>query len=360
MTIMEVNPELLVLARKARGLAQGRLAKMAQITQATLSRFENGLQQVPDDILIRLSDTLNYPLEFFYRRPTLLGMVGGAIFHRKFQSMPTKKLYQAHACAEVRRLEIITLLRSLGITPPIAPEYSVEYYDDDPAKIARSTRAALNIPPGPIFNLTETLERNGYMVVAHDFGTRYLDGFSQRPQYPPHFIHINEELPPDRWRWTLAHEMGHLVMHFDPAASPKTVEKQANLFAAEFLTPANEIAPMLTGLNIQKAAGLKREWKVSMQALITHAYHLEAISGNQRASLFIQLSKAGYRVREPETLDPPVERPTWMKQLAREHLEERQYSLDELTALMAITKDEFAKHYTDSVWASIDSILQDF
>ena len=73
------------------------------------------------------------------------------------------------------------MLASLGSTEPILPEYPVELFDDDPAKIARSVRATMNIPPGPVFNLTETLERNGCIVVAHNFGSRYLDGFSQRP-----------------------------------------------------------------------------------------------------------------------------------------------------------------------------------
>ena len=360
MTVVGVNPQMLTLARRSRGLTQEQLAQMAGVGTPALSRYEAGIAEVSADKLFRLAAALDYRAEFFYRTPTLFGVGGGAVFHRKLQSLPTKKLYQAHACAEVRRLEIATMLTSLGVTPPALPDYSVELFDDDPAKIARSVRVAMDIPPGPVFNLTETLERNWCIVVAHNFGARHLDGFSQRPQYPPSLVHLNEELPPDRWRWTLAHELGHLVMHSDLSEAPRVVENQANLFAAEFLTPAHEIAPMLDGLTFQKLAGLKLEWKVSMQALITRAYQLEAISNRQRQSMFARLAQSGYRTREPATLDPPVEKPSWMMHLARRHYNELQYSHEELAQLLNINDADFAKHYTGDVWASIGDILQDF
>ena len=353
------NPEMLQLARQSRGYTQRQLANLADVAGSSLSRYEAGTLPVPPENLSRLAGALDYPEAFFTRKSTLLGVTGGAVFHRKQQSLGAKTLYRAHACAEIRRLEITTLLRSLEDTA-VLPEYPVDVFGDDPAKIARSVRASMNIPTGPIFNLTETLERNGCIVVAHDFGARQLDGFSQRPQYPPSFVHLNSALPPDRWRWTLAHEIGHLVMHNDPMAAPGTVEQQADLFAAELLTPAHQIRPMLNGLTFQKLGGLKREWKVSMQALIMRAHQLGAISAAQRRSMFMQISRAGYRLREPPTLDPPVEKPSLMKQLAQRHLAGLDYGLTELCALLAITEAEFHKHYTDDIFASVDQILQGF
>ena len=341
----EFNPEMLILARRTREMTQLEVAKLSSVTRTSVSRYESGNLTIPDETLSRIAVILNYPISFFFRRTITIGMGGGAIFHRKQQSLTVKKLYRAHALAEVRRLEIAALLKSLDMQEPFLSEYPVDLYDDDPEKIARSVRAAMNIPPGPIINLTKTLERNGCLIVAHDFGSRQIDGFSQRTPYPPHFLHINADLPPDRWRWTLAHELGHSVMHFEPMESPKLVEEQANLFAAEFLTPAHAIGPYLNDLTFQKLGGLKLEWRVSMQALITRAYHLGNISESQRRSMFTRLSKAGFRTREPETLDPPVEKPTKMKQLAQMHLDELGYSRSELCEFLAISEDEFSKYY---------------
>ena len=361
--VADFNPEMLLLARRSRGITQSRLAKMSAVSPASVSRYEMGTLSVTDDTLSRLAAALEYPTRFFCRKPALIGASGGAVFHRKQQSLPVRKLYQAHALAETRRLEITTMVKSLDVQLPVLPEYPVDFYEDDPEKIARSVRVAMNVPPGPIFNVTEALERSGCMIVGHDFGSYQIDGFSQRPQYPPTFLHVNSQLPPDRWRWTLAHELGHAVMHFEPMASPKEVEQQANQFAAELLTPAHEIGPQLDGLTFQKLGGLKREWKVSMQALITRAYHLGTIGEGQRRAMFIRLSKAGYRTREPQILDPPVEKPTWMVLLAQRHLDELHYNQTELRDLLALGEAEFRSHYigSDDILKTlgIDDILLD-
>jgi Zn-dependent peptidase ImmA (M78 family)/transcriptional regulator with XRE-family HTH domain len=361
--IKDFNPEMLILARYSRGMTQTQLAKLVATSRGALSRFEAGTLPVGSDSLSRLAASLDYPVRFFCRKPTLLGATGGATFHRKRQSLSVRKLYQAHAIAEIRRLEVTAMLKSLDILPSALPEYPVEFFDNDPEKIARSVRTAMNIPPGPIFNLTVALERNGCIVVGHDFGARQIDGFSQRAEDTVCFFHISAEMPPDRWRWTLAHELGHMVMHyFEPTESPKVAEFQADLFAGEFLAPGYEIRHQLDGLTFQTLGGLKRQWGISMQALINRALRLGAISEAQRRSMYIRLSKAGYRRREPETLDPPVEKPTMVKQLAQRHLNELGYSRAELCDLLALNESEFRKHYIGSEdileALGIDDLLQ--
>lgn len=343
--VSDFNPEMLILARRSREMTQAQLSKSSEVSSVTISKYEQGTLNVLNDKLIRLADALQYPMTFFYRSSRLRGVAGGAAFHRKQQSLPTRKLYRAHALAEVRRLEISTMLESLDVQAPPLPKYPVEFYDDDPEKIARSVRILMGVPPGPIFNLTATLECNGCMIVDHDFGSPKIDGFIQHPDYPPCFIHLNSALPPDRWRWTLAHELAHAVMHEDPMKELKEIENQANLFAAEFLAPANEIRPQLNGLTFQKLGGLKREWRISMQALITRAYHLGTISGRQRQTMFMRLAQSGYRTREPETLDPPVEHPSWMHSLAQKHLTELDYSRSELCDLLRITDADLGRYY---------------
>ena len=349
----EFNPEMLTLARQSRDMTKARLAEQSRVSATVISRYESGTMRFTETVLSRIFGALDYPPTFFFRRPVLIGQVGGAMFHRKQNNLPVGTLYRAHALAEVRRLEVMAMLRSLDVLEPSLPEYPVELFEDDPEAIARSVRAVMNLPPGPIFNLTEKLERNGCVVMAHDFRSRQIDGFSQRTQYPPCFIHLNSELSPDRWRWTLAHELGHMVMHFEPTESPRLVEEQANLFAAEFLAPAHEIGHMLEDLTFQKLGGLKREWGISMQALINRAHHLNTISTSQRRSMLTRMSKAGYRTREPTTLDPLVERPSRMRMLARTHLGQLGFTRSELRDLLALNETDFRVHY-----APEDDILE--
>lgn len=85
-------------------------------------------------------------------------------------------------------------------------------------------------------------------------------------------------------------------------------------------------------------------WKVSMQSLITQAYHLGTISDGQRRAMYMRLSKAGYRTREPATLDPPVEKPSLMSRLAQRHLDELGYSRAELREFISIGETDFRKY----------------
>ena len=197
--------------------------------------------------------------------------------------------------------------------------------------------------------MTEVLEDAGCVVIAHDFGTRGIDGFHFRAGASTPVFHLNSGLPPDRWRWTLAHELGHLVMAQELAADPKVLEQQADVFAGEFLAPGHEIRSSLHGLTYQKLAGLKLTWKISMQALIMKAYYLGTITSGQRAAMFKRLNKAGYRTREPETLDPPVEHPKRPFELAKSHMTQLGYSRTDLMELLAINERDLRAYYHDPV-----------
>lgn len=113
--------------------------------------------------------------------------------------------------------------------------------------------------------------------MAFDFGTERVDSriVLTHSGYP--IIVYNKSLLGDRQRFTLAYELGHLVLHSSLSDfGDRDIDHEANLFAAEFLMPANDIRPdFKDGLTIQKLADLKKKWKVSMQALLYRAHDLE-------------------------------------------------------------------------------------
>ena len=80
------------------------------------------------------------------------------------------------------------------------------------------------------------------------------------------------------------------------------------MFAAEFLMPWEVIRPQLRNLTIAKLIDLKREWGISMQALIERAYLGKLINSTQRMNLYKSLSARGWRTSEPvsEELSPEV------------------------------------------------------
>ena len=302
---------MLELARRSRKLTQAQLATAIGVGQGTVSKYEMGVLPIPDGDLTKLSIVLDYPPHFFSLPVSIEGLSISESFHRKRQNITAPVLHQTYALAEIRRIEIQKLFKSVDDSNPSFPKFPLDEHDDDVEKIARTIRALWQIPPGPVSNLTKVIEKERGVIFEYDLGTRQIDGFSHRSDKMPPMFFLNKNVPPDRWRWTLAHELGHIIMHF----------------------------------HVDKLAGLKRYWKISMAALVMRAYHLKAITDNQRRNMFMRLSKAGYRLREPAVTDPPIEAPSLPYCLVQYHLNTLEYSDAELRHLLAIGDNDFATYY---------------
>ncbi|MEU6266222.1 ImmA/IrrE family metallo-endopeptidase [Saccharopolyspora shandongensis] len=109
------------------------------------------------------------------------------------------------------------------------------------------------------------------MVFEEDFGTQRVDGLSQWIGDHPVLL-INKACPTDRRRLTMAHELGHIVLHNGLATDDP--EREANEFAAEFLMPSHVIKAELRSLTLGKLQDLKQVWGTSMQSLYERAYSL--------------------------------------------------------------------------------------
>lgn len=168
--------------------------------------------------------------------------------------------------------------------------------DTDPAAAARIVRMQWRMPSGPVRNLLGWLEAAGCVVVKEAFPTRRVDGLSQWIGDHP-VVLLNEDVPRDRLRWTGAHELGHICLHSTYVTDE--VERQANAFAAEFLMPEAVIKSQLRGLSVGRLHDLKRQWGVSMQALVERAHGLGLLGARARTNLYKSLSAKGWRTKEP-------------------------------------------------------------
>ena len=352
------NPQLLTLARRTRGLSQAQTSTRSGVSQSLVSKYESGTIFPRDQHIEKLATALDYPKGFFSQQLIVKGPGVGEIFHRKRAATTAKTLGKFHAVAEVRRFDITKLLNSWPITEPAVPFLPIDEYDDDPLKVAQLLRSYWSIPQGPIFNLTETMEQNGCIIFAHDFGTSQIDGFSHRISDDSPQFHVNVSIPPDRRRWTLAHELGHMVMHGVGEVDPIIAEKQANRFAGEFLAPSKELKPTLWNLDFRRLAGLKREWKISMQAIIMQARDLDVITERQKRELFTQLGKTGHKRREPASLDPPIERETKARQLAQYHFANLEYTRSELLDYLCIGDRDFDQYYGSTGHQVLDAAFE--
>lgn len=340
----DVNPQMVTLARQSRGLTQAQLADHVRASQGTISKIEAGVAPVSSEELERLAAALDYPPHFFTKHERIYGPGIDELYHRKRQKAGAATLHRVYANAAIRQMNIGVLLRSWDRTENDFPSFPIDEFDANPEKIARTVRALWQLPPGPIYSTTKVIEDAGGLIIPCDFETRHIDGFSRHSPNMPPIFYLNRNLLPDRWRWTLAHELGHIVMH--SASEPhEQMEREAHLFAGEFLTPAQEIKPQLLNLSFHKLAGLKRHWKVAMQALLMRAYHLGVITERRRRHMFMQLSKAGYRLREPAELDPLPEPPELLPRIINWHRRQLGYSDADLCYALAINERDLHSWY---------------
>lgn len=341
---MSLNPLMLTLAREAREYTQSQLAKLTGIAQGTLSKLESGQLLATDDVVARLSRSLEYPPELFTEQFTFRNLPI-SFYRKRASSVPAKTLRSITARVNFMRRQIELLLRSVDIPELRIPIVDLGERKQSVERIAQEIRVRWHIPSGPIANLVEAVEDAGVVVARCDFSTSKVDALSvyeERDQLPP-LIVMSETLPGDRLRFSVAHELGHIVLHHHLEFEERDVESEANRFAAELLMPAADIKASLRNLTLQKLASLKPYWKVSMQALLMRAQQLQTISDYRARQLWVQLGSAGYRSEEPLPL--PIEEPTLLSEAVSLHLDRLGYSEDELRSLVRLNDREFRAQY---------------
>lgn len=336
--------DLLGLRRRMIGLSQIELSEKAGIGQGTLSKIEQGLRDVPWDMATNLAEALTCPISFFYQAEREYGppMSAHPLFRKK-ASVGQKVLDKVIAEFNVRIGHVRTLLKAVEFEPELQlPQYDVEDFGGNIEKIADNVRRAWYVPRGPLLSLTDYVERAGCLVVHCDMNAARIDGASYRIAGLPPIIFLNQHQPADRMRFSLGHELGHLILHTYPTPD---MEQEADSFASALLMPSADIGPELSGLTLAKAAYMKPVWKVSMAALIVRAKRLNKLEPSKADYMWRTMSSRGYRLREPESLDFEREKPSVMDGLLRNLTQELGYSDVELGHALHLHYQELAQLY---------------
>ncbi|MGW2858180.1 ImmA/IrrE family metallo-endopeptidase [Streptomyces sp. NPDC001205] len=343
------DPAMLALARDSRGWTQSELAEQMshvegnRITQGYVSRAEAGRIPVRAERVLLFAAALRFTPEMLCQAADTAGVGIGLIHHRKRASLGAPALRRIHATLALTRLQVEAVTQAAALRRPhrFRP---VEVNDfDTPADAAESVREEWNVPAGPIDDLVALLEDAGALVVVRDLGTTDLDAVSQWPHGRAPLVLINSAASVDRSRFSLAHELGHLIMHHEPGEG-RTQETQADRFAAELLMPHEVILSELKpGIDIARLMDLKARWGVSMAALIRRAVDLGVISEWQYRTLMVELSALGYRTNEPVAIRR--ETPRHIAQAVTRLEEQHHLSATETAHLAGLGREEFHEIY---------------
>ena len=299
-------------ARAAAGLSLRDLAERAGISAMAISKYERDENTPSSGVLLALAKALHVRTEYFFRQ---VHVDLQEVSYRKHPDLPEKE--KTRVLAEVHdQLERWLELESFIPTPWAIP---FELPKNLPARVhsfdeiegvAIAIRQVWDLGLNPILDLIDTLESHGIKVftVAFDADKKF-DGLSAKAD-GKQVVVVGKEWPGDRQRFTLAHELGHLVLH-TRLAKGVDEETACNRFAGAFLVPKPEVEKALgksrTWLEPQELMLLKHEWGLSMGGWTYRALENGILPKSRMQALWSHFREHGWDKEEPNPQYPREE-----------------------------------------------------
>jgi len=320
------------------GISQRNLADKADVSAMAISKYERNMDTPGSAVLLRLADALSVKIEYFFR-PTRITL--STPTYRKRASLPTLEgasiLERIQEWLE-RYLEIESLLNRAS-TFTLPPPQRIEAMEEiESVALALRTQWCLGLDP--IENLMEACEDHGIKIGLID-GHPDFDALTLLANDTIPVVALRRDMPGDRQRFCLAHELGHLILqpmeHID-------AEKAAHRFAGAFLVPRSTVELELgikrhfIGLN--ELHLLKHKYGLSMQAWIYRTKDLGILSEADAIQLFKRFRQHGWYRAEPGNPLPP-EKPQRFERLVMHALCEDIISQARAAELLGMQLDQF-------------------
>lgn len=292
------NPRRLTQARVRRGYSKAALARELGLSTRILTAYESGEKSPSKDSLQRLADKLDFPVDFFRAGDPVIPSAEAASF-RSLKSMTAGQRDAALGAAALA-LDFGTFLdKKFELPLPHLPILT----GADPESAAEGVREAWGLGTKAISHMVGLLERKGVRVFSLVEDCKAVDAFSFWQDDTPYVL-LNTRTSAERSRLDAAHELGHLLLHRNGKRG-REAEYEAMRFGGALLMPREPLRQSgLTTPSLAQLIQYKRPWGVSLAALIYRLHSLDIISEWHYRSLMVEVSKRGWRSKEPE----PIER----------------------------------------------------
>lgn len=339
------NPSRLDLARKRRGKKKATLAAEVSVSPRMLTSYETGEKEPSSLTLARLASILDFPEVFFFGEDLDEPSPEGSSF-RALSTLTARQRDQALAAGALA-FSLSDWITQRFETPLIdIPRYQ----GIDPETAADSIRAEWGLGEKPIKQLLKLLEKHGVRIFSLAEDCVEMDAFSIWRRGAP-YMFLNLMKSSEHSRMDAAHELGHLVLHWKGGVRGRQAETEAQRFAAAFLMPKPSVlAYAPRGGSLTALIKAKRYWRVSLSALVYRMHTIRLISDWEYRSLFVKISEAGYRKKEPQSAAP--EASVVLDQVFRS-LRDNGVSGSQVASSLGIHQDELNKMIFGLVLTSI-------
>jgi Zn-dependent peptidase ImmA (M78 family)/transcriptional regulator with XRE-family HTH domain len=262
------EPARLTQARVRRSVTKADLATEVGVSAAAIGQYEAGVNAPRPEVLDRLAAALDVRPGFFSVGRPLARIDTVNAHFRGLRSARVSDRQKALATATLVWELTFALERNVKLPennlPAVRPGAA-------PAGAAAVLRQHWGLPDGPVKHLVATAESHGIVVAVRPLGEiDAVDAFSVVIVDRPIIITTPRRTENVfKHRFSIAHEIGHLLLHADSAEHSAAVEREADEFAAAFLTPAASMdAALPQRLDLAALDRLGRTWGVSPHSLV--------------------------------------------------------------------------------------------
>jgi len=282
------DPARLTQARRLAGLTKKAIALELNVSAVAVGQWESGTHPPRPDHVGRLAAVLEVPPAFLSGGRPYSRLESSAAHFRSLRRTPVHQRAKAIAFAE-QVWELVYALEKRMQLPPVdlpgftAGEVSAEPTAVHPIHAAQNLRRVWGLGTAPIPHVVRLMEARGLIVTLVPFAgaaTATVDAFSTS-QLPRPIVVLTPDRANDvyRHRFTAAHELGHLLLHGEALPGDPLQEKEADSFAAEFLTPGEAIKPELPSrMDLKALERLGLKWGVSVNSLVYRCREVGAVS----------------------------------------------------------------------------------
>lgn len=323
MAILEssFNGARLKSARQYNAMTIGDVAQALNVSNQSISQFENNKAEPKLENVFLLSNFLGFPREYFYEKDEM-SVINNNTYFRSLASTSKKERN-----AQVERVMLLSkIYKTIQIYIKF-PDFDLELQSNKtPEELADYVREKWDLGRKPVYNLIDIMEKHGVVITTAFENNSEIDAYSriETIDYKPvPIVVLGCETNIFRQQFNAAHELGHILTDGQyeleelSKSEYRDMEKFMNRFAGALLMPEEMLRDDLYGnakTDIRYYIELKKKYRVSAQALIVRANQIGSITSNQYQYLMKQMSQHGYRTKEPLDDSYQLILPRYLKQ----------------------------------------------
>lgn len=292
------NGAKLKVARIYRGKTVDQVAKEINVNKKDILAFEENKYKPTYENTIKLSNTLKFPREYFFKNENLKVSVEGSHFNpqstipRNEEISYREKLVMTH--------KIYTFMQGYIKFPELNLPDNLDR-NSDIEEMAAKTREHWGLGNGVIGNMVSLLESNGVLLSGINIDRKGASPYTQKQSLNREYEYVialgNDKKSATIRNFDLAYELAYIISN---ELNIQSKRFNADEFACAFLLPKDTFLADLTNPNeLEFYVEMKAKWIVPISTMIFRAYTLGAINYKKYNFLMNEMNKQGWMKKEP-------------------------------------------------------------